>query len=138
MQKKMKKEVRFLLLGGLVLISQVLIFYAINWATMPLGIVIGTAIIYGALSRHYILATCYGFFSPWTFVLALTLKTTIFPIVRGEDWQPFLTYCFAGSGAGLLMAWWWKRIIKQSEDDWAKARKATKEERQGQNITDDT
>jgi hypothetical protein len=124
-------------LGALVLVSQVLIFYAMDWTTMPLGIVIGTAIVYGALCRHLILATSYGFLSPWTFVLALTLKTATFPIVRGKDWQQFLTYCLAGSGAGLLMAWWWKRIVRQSEEDWAKARKAAEEEQPGQPVTHD-
>jgi hypothetical protein len=133
----MKREVRYLLLGALLLVSQVLIYYALDWTTMPLGVVIGTAIVYGALCRHYLLATGYGFLSPWTYVVALTLKTSVFPIVRGEDWQPFLTYCLAGSGAGLLMAWWWKRIVRQSEEDWAKAREAAEEEPPDQPATHD-
>jgi hypothetical protein len=133
----MKREVRYLLLGVLLLVSQVLIYYAMDWVTMPLGVVLGTAIVFGALCRHYILAACYGFLSPWTFVLALTLKTTIFPIVRGEDWQQFLIYCVAGSGAGLLMAWWWKRIVRQCEEDWKKAREAAAEGQSGQDTTHD-
>ena len=133
----MKREVRYLLLGALLLVSQVFIYYAMDWATMPLGGVIGTALVFGALCRHYILAAGYGFLSPWTFVLALTLKITVFPIVRNEDWQQFMGYCLVGCGAGLVMAWWWKRIVRKSEEDWAKAREVATEKQPGQLVTHD-